>query len=80
MTLEESRDLLAVAITKAASEHGRPNSFSPRELRLHYGGPDQKVAGRIGRRYIVSLWRALGGREKWGSCPVYAADTRRFYI
>lgn len=80
MSLEQARDLLAAALRRASDEHGRPNSFGPGELHRLYGGPVPLLAGRIGRRYIVSLWQTLGGSKAWGSCPVYAADTRRFYV
>jgi hypothetical protein len=79
-TMLDARIELARAIRRASEEHGRPNSFSPGELRLLYGGPSPLLAGRIGRRYIVQLWKLLGGHEGWGSCPVYAEDTKRFYV
>jgi hypothetical protein len=63
---------LAEAIRKAAAEHGRPNRLYPRELTQEYGGPDVRVIGRIGVFQMAELYTALGGREKWGSSPVYS--------
>ena len=88
MTLEEARDQLAKALRKAVEHHGQPNSFSPAELHVEYGGPPPMLAGRIGRHFMGSLFRALGGRDSWGSPPVYAkggndgvsAPGWRFYV
>ena len=71
MTLEEARDQLAAALTRAAAKHGRPNAFSCGELALHFGGPPPRLAGRIGRRYLRSLWDALGGEKGWGPSPTF---------
>lgn len=71
-------DSLASALRKACDEHGRPNSYMPSELHSHHGGPSPLLIGKIGRYCIVELWRALGGREGFGSCPVYR--DRRFFV
>ena len=76
----DARISLAKALKRASDEHGRPNSFSPAELHREYGGPSPLQAGKIGRNYIVALWKLMGGSETWGSCPVYAVDTKRFYV
>lgn len=77
---EPSPDVLklAHAIKDFCSKHSRPNSVSPRELYLHHGGPRPTITGRIGLRHSVPLWLALGGREKWGTYPLYTE--RRFYL
>lgn len=72
MTLEEARDNLAAALKTACEEHGRPNSFSARELYLYYGGPQPMLAGHIGKRFLRSLWQALGGESGWGDQPGYS--------
>lgn len=77
MTLESARNALADAIVRACKEHGRPNSFGCRELE-EYGGPPAMLAGRIGRRYSGSLFDALGGREGFGSPPIYR--DRKFFV
>ena len=70
MTLEEARDSLAQAIVRAAAHRsnlsGRsagwgtgPFKVACRTLALCYGAPTAALAGRIGRRYLVSLNDAL---------------------
>ncbi len=79
--LERATDMLASAMKKAVAEHGRPNSFSCKELAQTYGGPSPLMAGKIGRHYKTALWRSLGGvepRETWGSRPEYKDG--RFYV
>ena len=46
---------LAAALNRAVAEHGRPNSFGCRELKVLYGGPGQMVAGKVGRRNMEGL-------------------------
>ena|SRR3990167_3806343 len=41
---------LAKALRRAIAENSAPNTFYPRELATHYGGPPTLIAGRIGRR------------------------------
>ncbi len=60
---------VAEAIKKATDEHGRPNTFSCRDL-CDYGAPEPMITGQIGSRYMLSLWQALGG-ESWGMMPTY---------
>lgn len=78
MSLEEAADRLAEAIRAACRDHGQPNNFLPRELQRLYGGPSAALCGRIGKRYMGRLYAALGGRERWGSAPVYSNG--RFYV
>lgn len=78
MTLEQGRDKLATALRVASEEHGRPNSYTARELFEQYGGPRPMLAGRIGKRFLYNLWQALGGYDGWGSCPTYHGG--RFYV
>lgn len=73
MKLQEAAVLVAKALRKATEEHGRPNHFSCGELHSHYGAPSALITGRVGAMRVVELWRALGGRERWGSCPAYSA-------
>jgi len=78
MTIEKGTELLAAALLRASAEHGRPNSFGAAELHRYHGGPRPTLAVRIGTRYLIGLYVALGGREKFGSCPRY--DCGRFYV
>jgi hypothetical protein len=77
--LEAAVPRLAAALRRAADEHGRPNTFGPRELR-EYGGPPAMIAGRIGKRFdlMQRVWALLGHRKEWGSCPRY--EQRRFAV
>ena len=79
MTIDEAIKCLAAALQRASEHHGRPNSFSPGELR-EYGGPPATLAGRVGASsdLRVKLYQALGGRRAWGSAPTY--QNRRFGI
>jgi hypothetical protein len=71
LTAQSWADATAEAIQRAAREHGRPNTFSPGELFYFYGGPAPRFSGHAMTHNMVYIWRSLGGREKWGSCPRY---------
>ena len=72
MTLDRVAQKLATAIRDATDEHGRPNTFSPGELAWLYDpGMTPMLVGRVLRTRMVDVWKYLGGRDGWGSCPRY---------
>lgn len=64
-------DATVTALREAVKEHGRPNTFSPGELCVYYGGPAPRWIGHVFKYRMYEVWRALGGREQWGSSPRY---------
>ena len=73
MTYHQATALVARALTKLAAEHGRPNTFSCAEVYLA-GGPPPMMGGRVGSdaAWMGAVYSRLGGRQAWGSCPVYS--------
>jgi hypothetical protein len=72
MTTLRDIDELAVAMRRATEKRGRPCTLTLAELWTH-GGPLPPVIEQIGTEFPLRLrlWRALGGREGWGSLPAY---------
>lgn len=80
MVNDEDVRKLASAIRRAVGEHGQPNSFGSDELEQVYCGPAKRRIQKIGRSSFgrAELYKALGGREGWGSAPTY--NKGRFYV
>lgn len=76
LKMDAAIDKLAQALKRASDTNGRPNTYSPKELHVVYGGPLPVVQGKIGKShiYMIELWRRLGSRGGWGSCPRYAPN------
>lgn len=73
-------DALAESLRVAVKRYEQPNTFSLTLLYMYCGAPPPALAGRIGMRFMDSLFSALGGREHWGSPPVYDPKRREFIV
>lgn len=71
MNLPTAADRLAVALIRACEEHGRPNSFSPRELFEFHGGPSPRLAGRAIKECHKTFENSLEARGWKGPFPIY---------
>jgi hypothetical protein len=71
---------LAASLFDAVREHGRPNSFSPKELYSFHGAPSPLRIGQLMRTASTQaklriLLHSMGWR---GTMPVYT--DRRFHV